>query len=358
MKPYVLIAIALLLPFSPAGSDAHSPAAESGVFPHQYLLDNGVSVRVYLPGEILEKLTWRDDEGRLIFRPEGGGAQYILIESVDDPCIANRGDGEFFPMDEETVLDALRDIDVDGRTLAMEIDIYLLPLPRRSALYSSASAGRIFLSPGTRPISAEVTAWTVTHEFGHCFQHRYLPLAETALWAEYLGLRGILDDPAFSESAAHMYRPTEVFAEDFRALFGGEASCYSGTIENTALVHPAEVAGLGDWIAMLAADALAQVSPGTTAALAASNYPNPFNPVTTISAVLGADDRPRPVDVRIYAADGSIVRRLYSGTAAGREFSVAWDGRRDGGGAAASGVYFYRISSQGSSFTGKMLLLR
>ena len=62
--------------------------------------------------------------------------------------------------------------------------------------------------------------------------------------------------------------------------------------------------------------------------------------------------------MRIYAADGSVVRRLFSGIVPGRELSVAWDGRSDGGGPAASGVYFYRISSEGSAFTGKMLLLR
>lgn len=335
----------------PAGS------AEAVVFTHQYALENGAVVRVYPPGEILEKLTSRDGAGRLVFRPEGGG-EYIFIESVDDPLVANRGDGEFHPMEEEAVLDALRAIDVDGRMLGIEVDIYLLPLPRCSILSSSASAGRIFLSPGTRPCCEEVTAWTVTHEFGHCFRERYLPVRETGLWAAYLGLRGILDDPDFSESAAHMYRPSEVFAEDFRALFGGEASCYSGTIENPSLIHPVEVAGLDDWISGLVADAVADAAPGRPEALTASNYPNPFNPATTISAVLGADDRPRPVDVRVYAADGSVVRRLFSGTAVDREFSVIWDGRRDGGGTAASGVYFYRIRSEGATFTGKMLLLR
>jgi len=346
-----------LLPLAQAGSPIPAGAREAVVFPHRYALENGAAVRVYSPGEILERHTFRDEAGRLVFRPEGGG-EFILIESVDDPFIANQGDGAFHPMEEETVMDALRAIDVDGRMLGIEIDIYLLPLPRHSILSSSASAGRIFLSPGTRPCCEEVTAWTVTHEFGHCFQERYLPVPETDPWVDYLGLRGILDDLAFSESAAHMYRPCEVFAEDFRALFGGEASRYSGTIENPSLIHPTEVAGLGDWISGLVTGTAADATPGRPVALTASNYPNPFNPVTTISAVLGADDRPRPVDVRIYAADGSVVRRLFSGTAADREFSVIWDGRRDGGGVAASGVYFYRIRSESATFTGKMLLLR
>jgi hypothetical protein len=357
-KPLVILWITLLLVMTSFGSPATAAAGQAVVFTHEYALENGTSVRVYTPAQILEKLTSRDRDGSLIFRPDGGGEEYILIEDIDDPSIANPGDGAFFPMDEELVIDALRAIDVDGRDLRIGIDVYLLPLPRRSMLASSASGGRIFLSPGTRPCCEAVTAWTVTHEFGHCFQQRYLPLSDTGLWAEYLGLRGILDDPTFSENASHMYRPSEVFAEDFRALFGGEASCYSGTIENPSLVLPSQVAGLDGWMAGLVTVAVADAAPGETAVLTASNFPNPFNPVTTISAVLGPDDRPRPVDVRIYAADGSMVRRLFSGTAREREFSVVWDGRRDGGGTAASGVYFYRILSAGSSFTGKMLLLR
>jgi len=357
LKRYIKFAVILSLLPAFAAAIPRIGAASSVVFSHEYSLENGTKIRVYPPGEILETMTRRDGAGRLVFNPPGGG-EYILVESIDDPVIVNTGEGEFFPMEEEVVLDALRSIDVDGRMLDIEIDIYLLPLPRLSMLSSSTSAGRIFLSPGTRPWRDEVTAWTVAHEFGHCFQHVYLPMADADGWTAYLDLRGILDDPAFTESAVHMYRPSEVFAEDFRALFGGEASCYSGTIENPALTHPIEVAGLGDWIAGLVPRTVALSTEEGPAAVHAYNYPNPFNPSTTISATLGAEDRARSVDVRIYAADGSVVRRLFSGIVAGREFSVAWDGRRDGGGAAASGVYFYRIISEGSAFTGKMLLLR
>ena len=41
-----------------------------------------------------------------------------------------------------------------------------------------------------------------------------------------------------------MNRPHEIFAEDFRALFGGPTANYSGTIENPGLVHPGAVPGL------------------------------------------------------------------------------------------------------------------
>lgn len=357
MKRLVNITVALIALVFQAFGPAAAIGAQAVIFTHEYSLENGVSVRVYPPEEILGSLTYRDTAGRLIFSP-AAGIEYRLIESVDDPLIVNKGDGIFHPMEEEAVVDALRAIDIGRPMAGLEIEIYILPLPRREILSSSAFRGRIFLSPGIYPWRVEPTACIVTHEVGHCFQHRYLPFTDTEGWSAYLGLRDILDDPAFTESAMHMYRPSEVFAEDFRALFGGIESRYSGTIENSDLAHPAEVDGLSDWIAGLAAVAVADATPGPDAPLNVSAWPNPFNPVTTISAVLGADDRPRPVEVSIFAADGSLVRRLYSGIAERREFSVTWDGRREGGGRAASGVYFYRIRSSGASATGKMLLIQ
>ena len=327
-------------------------------FPHLERLESGVVVRVFPPELILETMTARDAAGRLVFYPDGGGS-YILIEDMDDPAIVNKGGGAFFPMRETPVLEALAAIDVDGRMLELEIDVYLLPLPRRYMLTSSASGRRIFLSPGTYPCGEEVTAWTATHEFGHCFQNRYMPLSDLDSWETYLRLRGIFGDPDFTESGAHRNRPSEIFAEDFRALFGGAAACYSGTIENPALVMPDEVPGLREFFVGLLPEVLvAAAASGPARIVSALNYPNPFNPVTTITARLGGDALGRPLDVRIYAADGTLVRTLFAGAAAGPEFSVAWDGRRDGGTEAVSGVYFYRIRSGGDSFTGKMLMLR
>src|ERR1051326_6180251 len=56
-------------------------------------------------------------------------------------------------------------------------------------------------------------------------------------------------------SAAHADRPHEIWAEDFRALFGGAAATSAGTIENASLAYPTQIAGLDRFMASLAASA-------------------------------------------------------------------------------------------------------
>jgi hypothetical protein len=71
------------------------------------------------------------------------------------------------------------------------------------------------------------------------------------------------------------------------------------------------------------------------------NFPNPFNPMTTISFYL-----PEPATVRlnIYDIMGCLVRTLVAAeeVGAGRH-EVIWNGRSASGRIAATGVYFYRL---------------
>ena len=71
------------------------------------------------------------------------------------------------------------------------------------------------------------------------------------------------------------------------------------------------------------------------------NYPNPFNPATTIPLVVpvGAGD----VDVSIYNVLGQPVRQVWAGPLAAGEHRLGWDGRDGQGQAVAAGVYLYRL---------------
>ena len=85
------------------------------------------------------------------------------------------------------------------------------------------------------------------------------------------------------------------------------------------------------------------------------NYPNPFNPSTTISYVLPAGG---PVEMKIYNVKGQLVRILVDGDQSAGSHSIQWDGRTDGGLTAASGIYFYRLTSGNWSHTRKMVLMK
>ena len=189
-----------------------------------------------------------------------------------------------------------------------------------------------------------------------------MPEDDTESWYQYLSLRGIYQDPDYTCSSEHMYRPKEVFAEDFRYLFGGDDARYTGTIENPELVPPTLVQGLDAFIASLAGiageETVAAFSAG--APISVSNHPNPFNPTTVITLTFGAAaaDIENDLDVRVYGVDGRLVRNLYSGKVSGDRLSLTWNGTDDRGAPVTSGIYFYRAVSRVGTVTGKMLLMR
>ncbi len=86
------------------------------------------------------------------------------------------------------------------------------------------------------------------------------------------------------------------------------------------------------------------------------NYPNPFNPKTTIRFSLAER---AAVDLSIYSVTGRRVRSLAIGEsmdAGVHEFE--WDGLNERGTRAATGVYFARLVAGRETFTRKMVLLK
>ena len=87
-----------------------------------------------------------------------------------------------------------------------------------------------------------------------------------------------------------------------------------------------------------------------------NNYPNPFNPETTLKY-----DLPEAGDVRleVYNMVGQVVRTLVNERQAAGRYAVRWDATDDRGREMSSGIYFYRVQV-GGEFTGvkKMLLLK
>ncbi len=86
-----------------------------------------------------------------------------------------------------------------------------------------------------------------------------------------------------------------------------------------------------------------------------ANYPNPFNPATTIpvSVSAGAGE----VDLTIYNVLGQPVRRVWNGSLAAGAHRLAWDGRDAQGQPVAAGVYWYRLQVDDQTHTRKMVKL-
>jgi subtilisin-like proprotein convertase family protein len=85
------------------------------------------------------------------------------------------------------------------------------------------------------------------------------------------------------------------------------------------------------------------------------NFPNPFNPMTTIKFAV---PRAGKVDLTVYDVAGRKVATVLSEVLEAGHQSVTWTGRNDRGQAVASGTYFYRVVAGGETVTGKMLLMK
>ena len=85
------------------------------------------------------------------------------------------------------------------------------------------------------------------------------------------------------------------------------------------------------------------------------NYPNPFNPQTVIHYDLPVGGH---VDVSIFNLMGQKVSTLVDGHRSAGSYSLVWDGKDDNQKSLASGVYLYRMETDGFAQTRKLLLLR
>jgi hypothetical protein len=90
--------------------------------------------------------------------------------------------------------------------------------------------------------------------------------------------------------------------------------------------------------------------------LSVSNYPNPFNPSTTVSYTVPVRGI---VTVVIHDARGARVATLVNNEShdAG-PYRVTWSGRAEDGAVVSSGIYFARIEHNGAVRTKKMVLLK
>jgi enterochelin esterase family protein len=85
------------------------------------------------------------------------------------------------------------------------------------------------------------------------------------------------------------------------------------------------------------------------------NFPNPFNPETTIRFVLPTTAH---VSLKIYNLNGQMINKLINRELTEGSHSITWNGTNAQGSTVASGVYFYELKSEPYQAVKTMLLLR
>ena len=87
------------------------------------------------------------------------------------------------------------------------------------------------------------------------------------------------------------------------------------------------------------------------------NFPNPFNPETTINYRL-AGNTDQETKLVIYNAIGQEIRTLVQKFQPAGEYVVHWDGTDNLGQKVSSGIYMYHLTSGDFSQTRRMMLLK
>ncbi len=139
------------------------------------------------------------------------------------------------------------------------------------------------------------------------------------------------------------YQPGQIVYLRFR-LFADDYSTGWGWIIDDFKAYPVQTTGIAE-----------QGVPAVFRLY--DNFPNPFNPQTTISFTL---DRNGPVSLVIFNSVGQKVRTLVNNRhlLKGNRYRFVWRGRNDSGDPVASGVYFYRLKTPKQTAVKKMLLMR
>ena len=86
-----------------------------------------------------------------------------------------------------------------------------------------------------------------------------------------------------------------------------------------------------------------------------SNYPNPFNPSTTIEFSIPQTGQ---VNMNIYNIRGQRVKSLQNSVLERGYHRVVWDGKDESNRSVASGVYFIKLESGRKTSIRKAMLLK
>jgi hypothetical protein len=143
---------------------------------------------------------------------------------------------------------------------------------------------------------------------------------------------------------------TKVQTPIFKAFyFSFDLSQLNDTTQRTELFSD-----LMDWFGVQPS---ATTDPGVPTAKSAikGNYPNPFNPNTTISYYLAT---PANLELCIYNIKGQRVKQLYHAPQLAGNHSLSWDGRDDNGVEVGSGIYFIKMSDGKLTSTRKMTMIK
>ncbi len=140
----------------------------------------------------------------------------------------------------------------------------------------------------------------------------------------------------------------------------GYITLFNGNVQSRELVTPVQIgAGLHEFnfiLSLQSGTVVGHSAPKVPDRLELyQNYPNPYNPETTIAFDL---PEARHAKLTVYNINGKTIRILHDGKTGVGQHKVVWDSRSDTGRRVSSGVYFYKLVTPNQVLVRKMVLLR
>ncbi|MBL7066673.1 MAG: carboxypeptidase regulatory-like domain-containing protein, partial [Candidatus Marinimicrobia bacterium] len=169
-----------------------------------------------------------------------------------------------------------------------------------------------------------------------------------AVTSEKVKYYSIYRKTATSEFSIVGYSTVPEFTDD--AVFQTEVYTYTVTATDFGLNESDRAVPLS-----LSATAVEEVVELPTEFALKPNYPNPFNPETTIEFALPKTSK---VTLTIYNLTGQLIQELVKAEYSAGYQRVIWNGRDFNGNSVGSGVYIYTLKADNFSQTRKMILMR
>ena len=142
------------------------------------------------------------------------------------------------------------------------------------------------------------------------------------------------NDPEDPMNLGHALYPAQGFLMNDMGAYGGPGAAYwYDLLEGDSFENEPEI------VPILSSDELK-----------IDNYPNPFNPQTTIKMILPKDGF---VSLKIYNVLGQEVTTLVSDNLTAGSYEYVWNARN-----LASGIYIYRLEANGLAMDKKMILMK
>ncbi|MBT4332261.1 MAG: T9SS type A sorting domain-containing protein, partial [Candidatus Cloacimonetes bacterium] len=161
--------------------------------------------------------------------------------------------------------------------------------------------------------------------------------------------------PARGIESYNVYRDGTLLEDGITGLMHIDIAVPTGTyVYNvTAVYDGGYESALSDDFEVTHVDANGILKPTVTALT--GNYPNPFNPTTTISFSLAEASH---VSINVYNMRGQLVKTLVNTELENAYHEIVWNGKDNSGKNTASGVYFYKMKASNYTATKKMILMK